>query len=191
MRLLTTVVCLLLMALAGCGGLPGSALIGAARSGDAEAVRRLLQGGANPNEAGGVNGWPVLMHAVHKGQHRTAAALLDGGANPNLSGAGGYTALMMASGYGDAEMVRLLLRGGADPKAARPDGTTALSLAVSGVADIDNFTLGKCQTGAVRVLLEIAPKLELPEGVRTKLAKRAKETTGCAETLRLIESRRL
>ena len=36
----------------------GTPLIGAARDGDIHAIRVLIEAGADPNERGGVNGWP-------------------------------------------------------------------------------------------------------------------------------------
>ncbi|HEV2722715.1 MAG TPA: ankyrin repeat domain-containing protein [Thermoanaerobaculia bacterium] len=134
-----------------------SALISAARSGDAAAVTRLVKGGADPNERAGVNGWPALMHAVHKHQLATAAALLDGGANPNAADPNGLTPLMMAAGYGHADMVRLLVAHGANVRLADHHGATALDYARDGMNDIDDFTLFRCQDDAARALLQADP----------------------------------
>lgn len=43
-----------------------SALVWAARSGQPDAVAYLVRRGDNPNTTAGVNGWTVLMHAIHK-----------------------------------------------------------------------------------------------------------------------------
>jgi len=134
-----------------------SPLFGAARGGDAAAVTRLLRAGADPNLHGGVNDWPVLMHAVHKHQLGTAKALLDGGANPNAANPNGYTPLMMAAGYGDTGMVRLLVARGANVRLADRLGATALDYARDGVSDIDDFTLFRCQDDAARALLAADP----------------------------------
>jgi ankyrin repeat protein len=82
-RMVATVLALL----AGCGwGRETTPLIGAARNGDIAAIRSLIAHGADPGERGGVNGWPPLMHAVHKNQKAAVAALLDAGADSERAG---------------------------------------------------------------------------------------------------------
>ncbi|MDQ6700314.1 MAG: ankyrin repeat domain-containing protein, partial [Acidobacteriota bacterium] len=83
-------------------------LIGAVREGDMEAVRTLIDEGADPNLRAGVNDWTPLMHAVHKHQTGSAIALLKGRADIDARMQDGKTALMMAAGYGHADMVRVL-----------------------------------------------------------------------------------
>src|SRR5262249_36900772 len=102
---------------AGCGQWHETTpLIAASRPGDVKAIRTLTAPGAEPGERGGVNGWPPLMHAVHKNQQAAVKALLEGGADPNERATGGSTALLMAAGYGATGIVRLLLENGADPR---------------------------------------------------------------------------
>ncbi len=150
---------ILAILLTACGHAPAadSPLFAAARSGDGAEVTRLVKAGADPNQHGGVNDWPVLMHAVHKRQLGTAKALLDAGANPNAANPNGYTPLMMAAGYGDAAIVRLLLAHGANVRLADSHGATALDYARDGVSDIDDFTLFRCQDDAARALLAADP----------------------------------
>jgi ankyrin repeat protein len=159
-------------------------LISAAREGHIEVVRTLLENGADPNLRGGLNNWYPLMHAVHKNQLESAQALLERGADVNARGAHGDTALMMAAGYGRTEIVRLLLRRGADPRMRGVHGETAPGLAVSGVPDIDCFTVARCQTETVRILLDAAPELasEVDSWART-----VARIGGCSEVLRLLE----
>lgn len=135
-------------------------LIGAVRTGDIEQTRSLIDNGADPNARAGVNGWPALMHAVHKHQTGSVIALLKGGADIDARMPDGKTALMMAAGYGYNDIVRVLLDRGADVRAKTNGGETALSFAVLGTADIDEFTLGKCQTQTVRLLVDRAPDLK-------------------------------
>src|SRR5689334_4316047 len=52
------------------------ALVWAARSGQPDAVDYLVKRGGDPNATAGVNGWTVLMHAIHKDQPQSVAALL-------------------------------------------------------------------------------------------------------------------
>ena len=157
--------------LAGCMSRgPDIPLIRAARGGDIAEIRRLVESGDDPNVIGGVNGWPALMHAIHKNQLASAGALLDAGADPDARARDGQTALMMAAGYGNTAMVRLLLDRGADPRLETSRGLSALTLAVSGVADIDRFTLGKCQCETVKILLDRDPDLKLRDNIWNHLA---------------------
>ena len=163
-----------------------TALIWAAREGQLAAITALVRKGADPNLPGGRNDWTPLMHAIHKNQKDAVQALLDGGADPNAKTKPGFTALMMAAGYGNAEMVRALLNRGADPYAEDSSGVSALMLAVSGVPDIDKFTLGQCQAGAVRALLEKAPNLKLKGNFWGRLALRIARWGGCSEVAGLV-----
>ncbi len=138
-----------------------SRLVGAAREGRAAEIEPLVHAGADPNGTSGVNGWTVLMHAVHKNHPEAVRALLDSGADPNRHAPDQPTALMMAAGYGRNAIVRLLLQHGADPY-QRYRGETALDWAVGGSTDVDDFTLFQCQTNTVGVILSRAPELVTP-----------------------------
>jgi len=152
--------------LAGCGAEVDQGFIGAVRGGNTSAIQELLKQGADPNMTAGVNNWPALMHAVHKGRRESVRLLLAAGADVNLGEKGGYTPLMMAAGYGYDAIAGDLLRAGADPRRKLKDGTTALDLAVVGVPDIDRFTVGACQTETVRALLDAAPDVKFrPAGL--------------------------
>jgi ankyrin repeat protein len=144
-----------------------AALVSAARNGQAQSISVLVASGADPDTRAGVNGWPVLMHAIHKDQPQAVSALLSSGANVNATGPNGETALMMAAGYGYTDIVRILLHHEADVYAKMPNGDTALDFALSGVMDIDRFTWGHCQDETVRILRRTFPDL-MPKD-RTKL----------------------
>jgi ankyrin repeat protein len=138
----------------------------AARRGDLELMRELLQAGADPNDAGGGSlQWPPLLHAVHTHQLDAARLLLDYGANPDGVGPNGYAALMMAAGAQDPGLVTLLIDYGADVYRVGPSGITALSEAVTGgPAELDRPIIAGCHPDTVRVLLSRAPDLRLPNG---------------------------
>ncbi|MGI8960030.1 MAG: ankyrin repeat domain-containing protein [Bryobacteraceae bacterium] len=136
-----------------------AALVWAARFGQPEAISVLVKNGADPNTTSGVNDWTVLMHAIHKDQPRAVLALVNNGANVNLAGGHGDTPLIMAAGYGYTGIVRILLEHGANALATLPNGENALDRAITGVADIDRFTWGSCQSDTVRVLRQTVPDL--------------------------------
>ncbi len=107
---------------AGCQpGAPGSALIAAARNGDAASIREQVESGADVNQRGGVNHWTPLMHAVHKKQPNAVKALIEAGADVNATGGarGRDTALRLAEMDGDVEIVKQLRDHGAIAKTAQ------------------------------------------------------------------------
>jgi ankyrin repeat protein len=77
-------------------GVGYTALMFAARSGDIESARVLLDGGANADDALD-NGLSVLTMATVRGHVPVAVLLLERGANPNASGSG-YAPLHWAAG---------------------------------------------------------------------------------------------
>ena len=171
--------------LTGCINLNGPMppIIGAARDGNVALLEQLLASGADPNVRAGVNGWTPLMHAVHKNQPGSVRVLLAHGARPDERGGAGVTALIMAAGYGYADTVKLLLDAGASPYLKAENGTDALHAAIGGAADIDRFTVGHCQTEAVRALIAAAPDLKLKAD---SAASRVASFAGCTEVLKLV-----
>jgi ankyrin repeat protein len=152
-------IAILLLAVSCSHAIDDDPLTFAVRAGDVNQVRTLLAQGADPNRPVGVNGWPPLMHGVHKNQLGTAEVLLEHGADINRPSPEGMTPLMMAAGYGNDDMVDLLLRHGADPHLKTKDGATALDFALTGVSDIDKFTLFRCQDSTVSLLVRRHPEL--------------------------------
>jgi len=96
-------------------------LLFAARSGDSESARLLIEAGANVNDAL-PDGMTALVEAAHSGQQAVAMLLLEKGANPNASEVG-YTALHAAVLRGGLDLVRSLLAHGADPNLRMTRGT--------------------------------------------------------------------
>jgi uncharacterized protein len=90
-----------------------TALLFAARVGDVESARLLLDAGANVNDTL-PDSTTALIDAAHSGQGAVAALLLERGADPN-NGDIGYTALHAAVLRGDLTLVKALLAHGAKP----------------------------------------------------------------------------
>lgn len=100
---------LLAAAVSACGyGVPVSPLAAASRSGDLAEIDRLLAAGADINAGSGVNDWPPIIHAIHKGQIAALEHLLDRGAV--LTPDGARRALNVARGSGDEAPVRTILK---------------------------------------------------------------------------------
>jgi ankyrin repeat protein len=98
-----------------------TALLFAARSGDAESVRVLVDGGANVDDAQ-PNGMTALVEAAYSGHEDVGILLLDKGADPNAREVG-YTALHAAVLRGGVRLVQALLAHSADPNVRMTKGT--------------------------------------------------------------------
>ena len=82
--------------LVGSGGGGLTPLVFAAREGDLESAKLLLDAGAPINETTEY-GWTPLLTAVNNRNYLLAAFLLDKGADPNLANKGGWTPLYLAT----------------------------------------------------------------------------------------------
>jgi len=123
--------------LVGSGGGRLTALVFAAREGDIESARRLLDAGADVNQATEY-GWTPLLTAVNNRNYELATLLVARGANVNLANKGGWTPLYLATDNrniegGDypvpkpdldhLEMIEVLLQRGANPNARVRENT--------------------------------------------------------------------
>jgi hypothetical protein len=172
---------LMVLWLTSCGSRPAlPSLADAARDGRTDLIPVLVKQGADPNQRAGVNGWPPIMHAIHKNQKGSVIALLDAGADVNARSTDGSTALMMAAGYGYADLVNLLLDRGADGHAQLSDGMNALTFAVLGAPDVDRFTMADCQGDTIRALIQRVPDLRLRSSPRVVKALASYKLKGCA-----------
>lgn len=116
-----------------------TALMFAARTGNVEAVRVLLDHGAVVDQAQ-QHGQTALMWAAAEGHPGAIGLLLERGADPNASSTpperqerrppGGMTALLFAARQGHLDAVKALLDGGADLDRTRGNGTTPLVIAL-------------------------------------------------------------
>ena len=82
--------------LVGSGGGGLSALHLAAREGDIESARALLDGGADVNQVTEY-AWTPLLTAINNRNYALASMLLDRGADPNIANKGGWTPLYIAT----------------------------------------------------------------------------------------------
>ncbi|ALV48852.1 hypothetical protein ASR50_05210 [Streptomyces sp. 4F] len=92
----------------------GAELVAAVGRGDAEGVRRLLEGGAAPDTVA-EDGLPVLCRAIDAYEADVAEALVEAGADQDRELPDGTTPLMRAVDGGSPAMVTAVL--GADPAA--------------------------------------------------------------------------
>ncbi len=123
--------------LVGGGGGALTALVFAAREGDLESARALLDAGAGINQTTEY-GWTPLLTAVNNRNYALAALLVERGADVNLANKGGWTPLYLATDNRNIEggdypvpkpdldhldIIRRLLEKGANPNARIRDNT--------------------------------------------------------------------
>ena len=96
-------------------------LLFAARHGDIETARVLIEAGADPNDTAAA-GTSALVVAAHSGHGPLGIFLLEQGADPNATDAG-YAALHAAVLRSQVELVDALLAHGADVNAILEHGT--------------------------------------------------------------------
>jgi ankyrin repeat protein len=123
--------------LVGTGGGGLTALTFAAREGDLESAKHLIDAGANVNQTTEYE-WTPLLTATNNRHYRLGSFLISRGADVNLANKGGWTPLYLATDNrniegGDypvpkpdmdhLEYIRLLLDHGADPNLRAKDNT--------------------------------------------------------------------
>jgi ankyrin repeat protein len=118
-------------------------IVEAAKSGNREAIRMLLQKGANANDADG-DGSTALHWAAYLNDAQAVDMLLRAGAKPNAASDLGVTALWNASQNGSDAIVKRLLDAGANPNLALLSGETPLMVAArGGYAAVAQLLIGK------------------------------------------------
>jgi ankyrin repeat protein len=123
--------------LVGGGGGGLTALVFAAREGDIESARALLDGGAKVNQTTEY-GWTPLLTAINNRNYALAQLLIDRGGDVNMPNKGGWTPLYLATDNRNIEggdypvpkpdldhldIIRSLLQHGANPNARVRENT--------------------------------------------------------------------
>ena len=90
-----------------------TALMIAAKNGNARLVKKLLEAGADAR-AVNINGGTPIMFAAIDGDIKTIEILIQAGSEVSTRGSNGWSALMVAAGKGHVEATRLLINAGAD-----------------------------------------------------------------------------
>jgi ankyrin repeat protein len=112
------------------------AIVEAAKTGNREALKALVQKATNVNDADG-DGTTALHWASYRNDLESADLLLKAGAKVNAKTDLGVTPLWTASQNGSDAMVKRLLQAGADPNLALLAGETPLMVAArSGYAGV-------------------------------------------------------
>ena len=112
-------------------------LVFAARQGDVESVKVLVEAGADVNQTTQY-GWTPLLTATQNKYYKAGVYLLEHGANPNIANKGGWTPLYIATDNRNIEggdypvrkpdmdhldFIKILLDKGADPNMRAIDST--------------------------------------------------------------------
>ncbi len=136
----------------------GPTLVDAARNGNVDAVRALLTGGADPNQAA-ADGSTAVHWAVHGDHLAMLNVLLDAGATPDRITRYRIAPLTLAAQNGNAAIVERLLDAGAHPDTVSQEGQTALMTAARNGS-----------VAAVRALLTRGAQVGLTESFRGQTA---------------------
>ncbi|GAA3093707.1 ankyrin repeat protein [Kribbella aluminosa] len=192
-----------------------TALAAPISTGDTEAVRLLLEAGANPNLAApaelygaGVDDppWPTVYAAVHAGcPVELLQLLLDHAADPDTPGPDGRTPYQLAVRLGRADLAQLLRRHGAEPDATEVDLFLAACLRAEravaermlqrGLVCLDQLdpedravvirAANEGRTDAVRLLLDLGLPIDT-RGGDGATPLHAAAYSGSADTVRLL-----
>lgn len=103
-----------------------NALMLASYRGHTQAVRRLLDAGASPDN----DGWTAMHYAAFGGHGEIVTLLIDRGADLDAIAPNGQTPLMLAASAGRLDMVKMLVDADADMDLEDYEGRSALMLAV-------------------------------------------------------------
>ena len=128
----------------------------AARKGDLQTVRQLLDSGADPRQRD-INGSTALHAAARGGQLQVMKLLLSSGADPDLADEQGRRPLYEAASAGSMECCRLLIEEGASLEAPTVGGWTPLTATMYWGSD--ECTIYLLELGAEMTLHDDIPLL--------------------------------
>ena len=174
------------------GGDSWTALIWASRSGSIDAIKVLLDSGADVNRPGSSgDDWDAtpLQHAILQRQPAAVRLLLERGADLNRGpGRGSLSPLFLAAGDTDPTILKLLLAHGADATVEDENGATPLSRAVSAGTfhGPDRPMFGGCRVETVRALIAHDSQLRLKRNSAWNDAIWWARFQRCEDVLRLI-----
>lgn len=145
----------------------------AAREGQTEMCKYLLEELKLDVNVKDADGETPLLHAARQGKIATAMYLLDHGADPNVPSNLGATALHHAAGIGEIDLLKLLLSRGVNVDSESDAGTPLV------------WAAGHVQNDAVKVLLEhhANPNAETDDGITPLLSAVAAGSMDCLELL--------
>lgn len=171
---------------------PWTPLIWASRSGSIDAIKVLLDAGADVNKPGTTgDDWDAtpLQHAILERQPAVVQLLLDRGAEAN-HGAGPRSdaPLLLAAGDTDPAILNLLLAHKADPTVVDDRGATPLMRAISAgtLHGPDRPMFGGCRTETVRALITHDQSLRLKRNAAWDDAIWWAKFQRCGDVLNLI-----
>ncbi|XP_073526234.1 uncharacterized protein [Phyllobates terribilis] len=145
----------------------------AAREGQTEMCKYLLEELKLDVNVKDADGETPLVHAARQGKTATAVYLVDHGADPNIPSNLGATALHHAAGIGDIDLLKILLSKGVHVDSESDAGTPLV------------WAAGHVQKEAVEVLLEhnANPNAETDDGITPLLSAVAAGSMDCLELL--------
>ncbi|XP_012569598.1 uncharacterized protein [Cicer arietinum] len=145
----------------------------AAREGQTEICKYLLQDLKLNIDSKDDDGETALIHAARQGHTATAKFLIDFGADPTIASNLGTTALHHSAGIGDTEVLEHLLSRGVNPDLESDAGAPLV------------WAAGHAQEAAVTVLLQHGanPNAETDDGITPLLSSVAAGSLACLELL--------
>ncbi|KAK4596478.1 hypothetical protein RGQ29_014499 [Quercus rubra] len=145
----------------------------AAREGQTEVCKYLLEELKLDVDSKDEEGETPLIHAARQGHTDTAKYLLEGGANPAIPSDLGATALHHSAGIGEIKLLKILLSKGVDVDSQSDAGTPLI------------WAAGHGQPDAVKVLLEhhANPNAETDDNITPLLSSVAAGSLPCLELL--------
>lgn len=166
-------------------------LIWAARAGSVDAIKVLLESGADINLAGPTgDDWDAtpLQHAILERQPGAVQLLLDRGADVTRTTSRSLAPLFLAAGDTNPTIVMSLLAHGADPKVEDEHGATPLTRAVAAgtLHGPDRPMFGGCRTDTVRALITRDSALRLKHNAAGSDALWWARVQMCRDVLTLI-----